>query len=57
MQIQKKEYALFFKDFRPIDMSTPVYKIIAKVLAERLKKVMPSVISPYQSALLKGNKS
>lgn len=32
------------KDFRPTSLITSVYKILAKVLANRLKRVLPSTI-------------
>lgn len=31
------------KRLRPISLTTWTYKLIAKVLAERLKKIMPSI--------------
>lgn len=40
--IQRKENAVLIKDFRPISQTTLTYKVIAKVLPERPKKVMPS---------------
>jgi CHAT domain-containing protein len=43
--IPKKPGALECKDFRPISLITGIYKIIAKVLANRLKKVLEKVIS------------
>jgi len=42
------------EQYRPISLVGAVYKIIAKLLAERLKKVLPSVVDESQSAFLKG---
>jgi len=41
------------KDFRPISLMVGIYKIIAKVLANRLKSIL-EVISKSQSAFIKG---
>jgi hypothetical protein len=38
--IPKKHWASDLKDFRPISLVSGVYKIIAKVLANRLRKVV-----------------
>ena len=41
------------KNWRPISLLNTDYKIITKILANRIKKVLPSVINPDQVAYLK----
>jgi hypothetical protein len=52
--IPKKVGAVDLKDFRPISLVGVVYKIIAKVLADRLKSVLDKIISKSQNAFVKG---
>ena len=42
------------KDFRPISLVGSLYKLIAKVLANRLKKVMNGLVNPGQNSFVKG---
>ncbi|RVW49859.1 putative mitochondrial protein [Vitis vinifera] len=41
-------------DYRPISLLGGLYKLLAKVLANRIKKVIGKVISPDQNAFIKG---
>ncbi|WJZ96350.1 hypothetical protein VitviT2T_015043 [Vitis vinifera] len=41
-------------DYRPISLLGGLYKLFAKVLANRLKKIIGKVISPDQNAFIKG---
>ena len=52
--VQKKENATLVKDFRPISLTTLTYKVVAKVLSERLKQVMDAIVSPSQCAFIEG---
>jgi hypothetical protein len=52
--IPKVPGATEFKDFRPISLVSGIYKIISKVLANRLKLVLSRIISTPQNAFVKG---
>lgn len=41
------------EDYRPISCLEVVYKIFAKLLASRLMKVLPGIISPNQTTFIK----
>ncbi|GJY81621.1 cysteine-rich receptor-like protein kinase, partial [Tanacetum coccineum] len=45
---------LGFLDYRPISLIGCVYKVISKILANRLAKVIASVIGPNQSVFIEG---
>ena len=50
--IPKKAAAVEIKDFRPISLVGGVYKILAKVLASRLRMVLGEIISAPQNAFV-----
>ena len=50
--IPKKATAVEVKDFRPINLVGGVYKILAKVLAIRLRMVLGEIISAPQNAFV-----
>ena len=52
--IPKKSGAENLGDFRPISLVGGLYKLLAKVLANRLKKVIGKVVSIAQNAFVKG---
>jgi exonuclease III len=52
--VPKKVDAVEMKDFRPISLVGGMYKIVSKVLANRLKKVLGKLISYSQNAFIGG---
>ena len=52
--IPKKGGAEDLGDFRPISLLGGLYKLLAKVLANRLKKVLDRVVSIDQNAFVRG---
>jgi len=55
--IPKKSRVIDLKDLCPISLVSGVYKIIAKVLANRLRRVVEKIISKPQNVLLEIDKS
>ena len=54
MLLPKKGRVEDLGDFRPINLLGGLYKLLAKVLANRLKKVIEKVVFPYQNAFVVG---
>ena len=52
--VPKRKGELGIKDYRPIKLTGSIYKILAKVLAERIMRVLPNIISNEQGAFVKG---
>lgn len=55
--IPKKETIEEIKDLRPISLIHGVYKIVSKVLADRFKTTLPSLIFHIKQLLLEKGKS
>lgn len=50
--ISKVPNPVEFRDCRPISLVGCVYKFLSKVLVNRLKVVLPSIIGPFQGAFV-----
>ena len=54
--IPKEKDATYFNSFCPISLCNFGYKIITKIMARRLKSIMPYIIPENQGGFIKGRK-
>lgn len=52
--VPKKVGAEDLKDYRPINLIGSLYKLIAKVLGNTLKRVMDNLVNQAQNAFVEG---
>lgn len=52
--IPKKKHVVKVEDFKPISLCNIIYKLALKVVANRLKVILPHIISVFQSAFVPG---
>ena len=52
--IPKKPFPDEVSHFRPISLCNVIYKVISKVMVNRLKPIMDSLITPHQNAFIQG---
>nr|KYP48705.1 Transposon TX1 uncharacterized [Cajanus cajan] len=52
--IPKGDHPRTFKDFRPISLCNVVYKLVSKVLVNRLRPFLMRIVSPFQSSFIPG---
>ena len=53
--VPKVPSASSLKDFRPISLCSIVYKLVTKTISNRLKDLMPSLISHHQTSFVHGH--
>eukprot|EP00253_Pinus_taeda_P025142 PITA_25142 len=54
--IPKEKGALDFSSFRPISLCNSSYNLVSKIIANRLKNILPAIILENQGRFIKGRK-
>jgi Reverse transcriptase (RNA-dependent DNA polymerase) len=54
MLIPKKKSAVLTSDYRPISLVNAIQKLFSKILANRFKSLLQSIIQPTQTGFIKG---
>jgi hypothetical protein len=52
--IPKSNSLEYFEDFKPISLCNSIYKVVAKIIARRLKPILSTTISKEQFGFLEG---
>lgn len=52
--IPKNKMPLTVNEFRPISLCNVLYKVVSKVIANRIKPILEDLVSPSQSAFIPG---
>jgi hypothetical protein len=52
--IPKIQHPEYISQFRPISLCNTIYKVVSKVMVERMKECIPIVISPYHTGFVPG---
>lgn len=52
--IPKVKSPEFVDQFQPISLCNTLYKLVSKVVVNRLKTIIPLIISPYQTGFIPG---
>ena len=55
--IPKKECPEVFQDLRPISLCNVIFKVVTKLVANRIKAILPYVVSPNQCSFVPGRHS